>query len=81
MPDPKVFNLVGKHVKWEKLEGKPYASMTERSGFGVLRFLDVECRMVIYGDYGVSTSPVMSITATHIGVKVVTVNSTYLVKE
>lgn len=72
-------NLIGYHAGWEKLSGKPNASMRERKGFGCVSFLEVGYRMVITGDFGVTTSIVKLIENTAEGVKVYTSNSIYLV--
>jgi len=71
---------VGTNVSWEKLEGKPNASMTEKSGFGTLDPIKLGQRMTITGDYGVYTSAVESIEIVKEGLKVTTKNSVYLVK-
>lgn len=85
-----MINLVGKFVTWEKLNGKSeYNIKTGETGSGVLSVLDIDHRMYISGDYGISTSRVMSILMTReenqngieIVTKVETKNSTYLVKE
>jgi hypothetical protein len=75
-----IADLIGKHVSWTKLEGKSYASMLDKKGFGCLSVLQEEYRMHIYGDYGVSTSPVRTIEFTDDGIKVTTMNSVYLLK-
>lgn len=72
---------VGKHVSWVKVKGKPGASMQEKTGFGTLAFLENGLRMIIVGDYGVSTSPVKDFSFNDNELTVVTLNSTYIVKE
>jgi len=73
---------IGKHVTWEKIEGKYKASiLLGETGFGVLSRLSVDTSMVIWGDNGIITSPVFSIDEVDGGFKVVTNNSVYLVKE
>ena len=71
---------VGTHVSWEKLEGKLNSSMTEKSGFGTLSPIKLGQQMVINGDYGVYASAVGSVEIVEEGLKVITRNSTYLVK-
>jgi hypothetical protein len=73
--------MIGKQVSWEKLTGKPNASMHETSGFGVLASLEIGHRMIISGDYGFSSSLVKSVQADLFGIRVTTASSTYLVKE
>lgn len=72
--------MIGNHVTWKKLEGKADASMTEGYGFGVLMKLEEGRSMLIVGDYGILTSYVKHIEDTSEGLKVITRNSTYLVK-
>jgi hypothetical protein len=72
--------FIGRHVSWKKLEGRPDASMQELYGFGVLSRLDANYRMVINGDYGVTTSIVKAIDSQENGsILVTTLNSVYLV--
>lgn len=69
-----------KHVTWEKLQGKPDASMQETKGEGFLGMLpEAGDSLFISGDRGVSTSLVQSLEvfADHIMVK--TKNSLYKV--
>lgn len=74
-----VISAIGKHVSWEKLNGKPNASMQERTGFGSLSLLEVDRRMVIVGDYGLSTTVVTMIDPQQNGSIIVkTLNSVYL---
>ena len=73
--------MIGKHVSWEKLTGKPNASMHETSGFGVLASLEIGHRMIISGDYGFSSSLVTGVQVELFGIRVTTANSIYLVKE
>lgn len=73
-------NLIGQHVDWHKLEGKPNASMIERRGFGSLVWLEIGKRMVIAGDYGVTTTEVIGIETHEDGIEVTTKNSTYLIQ-
>jgi diaminopimelate decarboxylase len=73
-------NLMDKFVIWEKLNGKADASMQEKTGFGVLLVLEVGRRMIIVGDYGVSTTKVSSIKEKDESITVKTMNSTYLIK-
>lgn len=71
-------DLMGKHVKWNKIKSKPNASMRETRGFGTLTRLDKW--MTIEGDYGVTTSMVKSVENVDGALTVVTNNSTYVVK-
>ena len=76
-----MLNIIGQRVKWIKLTSKPNASMQETEGFGVLFLLEIDQRMGISGDYGVSTSAVKSYEVSEEGVKVTTQNSVYLINE
>jgi hypothetical protein len=80
MNDCLLCKYVGTHVDWQKLEGKPNSSMTEKSGFGTLDPIKLRQQMVINGDYGVYTSEVRSVEVVEEGLKVVTKNSVYLVR-
>lgn len=72
---------LGKHVSWEKLKGKPNASMQEKSGFGVLAVLEVGLPMGISGDHGLRSSLVRAIDLQQDGhIVVTTMSSVYLVK-
>ena len=73
-------DLIGKQVHWEKVQGKAHASMRNKTGFGVLARLDLDGRMTIAGDYGITTSIVRAVESVDDGVKVTTLNSVYLVK-
>ena len=73
-------DLIGKQVHWEKVQGRAHASMTDRTGFGVLAALDLGCRMVIVGDYGISTSAVTNVDDMDSHIEVTTENSVYLVR-
>jgi hypothetical protein len=76
-----VSELMDKHVNWYKLAGKANASMIETRGFGNLYWLKLDTRMIISGDYGVTTSAISSITEMNLGIVVCTKNSVYLIEE
>lgn len=72
--------MVGKHVEWERVKCKASPSMHESEGFGVLTFMPKPgSRLHIVGDYGVTTSNVLSVEEKDGELTVVTQNSTYVV--
>ena len=72
--------MLGKRVSWEKLKGKPNASMQEKSGFGALVILEINRPMVISGDYGLRTSTVTTIDPQEDeSIIVTTLSSVYLI--
>lgn len=72
--------MIDIHVTWNKIHGKPNASMQETKGFGFLSLLEVGSRMFISKDHGVNTSTVKDIVE-HAGLALVTTkNSVYVVE-
>jgi hypothetical protein len=71
------------HVSWEKVSANPGSDtmikMYDR-GFGLLDPIIFGNRMVIRGDDGISTSPVMGIKVVDNGLEITTENSLYMVK-
>lgn len=80
MQDCPICSLDGQHVVWKKLQGKPDASMQDKTGFGCLVYLKLGTGMTISGDYGVYTTAVKSIELTDEGIKITTKNSVYLLE-
>ena len=76
------FKIIGKQICWEKVSGTytPRILVGDR-GFGILITLELDRRMVIAGDYGVTTSVIREIHSVEGTFKVTTENSVYLVKE
>ena len=74
-------NMIGLHVNWTKISGKPDASMVETKGFGSLYRMEVGSNMIISGDYGVTTTMVKSIEMGDGIATVTTKNSVYLVED
>lgn len=70
------------HVNWKKIKGKPNASMSEKDGWGYFGCMpEVGKRMFISGDYGVTTSTVVSVEEKDDVLTVVTKNSIYEVRK
>lgn len=70
--------VVDKQVIWEKIQGKPDASMTQKTGEGFLGSLPkVGERLYIDGDRGVTTSMVKTVEIHDDHYLVTTKNSVY----
>lgn len=71
--------MVGDRVEWKKIKGNSI-SPTGKNGFGTLQYIPLPgSSLWIDGDYGLTTSEVLSVEEKDSEIIVITSNSTYLI--